>query len=425
LALWGERDDWEAAMTCVDCTDGMVREPMVAVEHVDALKAAARRISWRTVTHWVLLAGALSYLAWRIPGMAGEFVKATRQVDDVHWVWVGVAVGSGVVALAAYGELHRQLLLVGGARVPAATVQAISFAENAVSTTVPVVGGAGSLGYAIDQLRRRGVGTAAAAWSVLMAGAITTVTLLVLGAIGLAWAGVISVTVAVLAALTVTFGVIGCWLVLTHPDTVHRLSWADSVVHKLSAQVASMRPSGSRWLVLIGVALLSWALDFGTLVASAAAVDARVRLSVLVVGFLVVQASIALQILPGGAGLAEAGLLGVLLGAGVAPAFAAATALTYRLISWLGLSLIGWAAYALTHHAGHVDPEPQFAPAPAGRHAAVGDDDPSRRFVVGIARQKYVGQPDALALHQSGGQYASAVAMAAPQRRDAIADMTV
>jgi putative heme transporter len=83
--------------------------------------------------------------------MAGEFAD----LDQVRWGWLVVAGLSGAGALAVYGELHRQLLLGGGVRLPVATVQGITFAQNAVSTTVPVAGGASALGLAINQLRRR------------------------------------------------------------------------------------------------------------------------------------------------------------------------------------------------------------------------------------------------------------------------------
>lgn len=339
-------------MTCVDCIDGVPGRSVSGP--ASAGHAVARRISWRSATHWVLLGAAVGYLAWRVPDLAHDFAAAATHVGHPQWLWLGAAVASGVAALVAYGELHRRLLLVGGQRLPATTVQAISFAENAISTTVPVVGGAGSLGYAIDELRRRGVDTAVAAWSVLMAGVITTVTLLVAGAFGLAWAGWLPLPVAVLAAAAVAFGTTALWLLLTHPDTPHRLlgGWtrADSAVRRLAEQVAALRPGAGGWTGLIGIALASWLLDVLTLVASAAATGTHVQPGVLVGGFLVVQASIALQVLPGGAGLAEAGLLGVLVGAGVPPAGAAATALTYRLISWLGLSVIGWLAYAGLHH---------------------------------------------------------------------------
>src|SRR3954454_5485360 len=90
----------------------------------DAGRAVGSRpgLGWRTVAHWVVVGGALGYLAWRIPGMAVQFA----QLDHVRWEWLVVAGVSGLGALVAYGELHRQLLLVGGVRLPVATVQGIT-----------------------------------------------------------------------------------------------------------------------------------------------------------------------------------------------------------------------------------------------------------------------------------------------------------
>jgi uncharacterized protein (TIRG00374 family) len=332
------------------------------------LRTIATTTHWRTVLHWLVVAAALGYLAWRVPGMVTQFSHAT-----IHWTSLTAAILTGIAALAAYGELHRQLLLVGGVRLRVRTIQEITFAQNAVAVTVPVVGGAGALGYAMSQLRRRGVDSALAAWTVLLAGVISSVILLVLGALGLAWAGRIPVLVAISAAAIVSFGVTGCWLLLTHPAALERglhllprlghrtpglcedckRTWADradQVARRLATQVAALRPSGARWTLLIAVGLLSWAFDFLTLVASAKATDAHIPVDVLAVGFVVVQASIALQILPGGAGLAEAGLLSILLGSGVAAAPAAATVLIYRVISWLGLSVVGWVVYAMQPH---------------------------------------------------------------------------
>lgn len=344
------------------------------------VRLAARRVPWRAAAHWLLLAAALTYLAWRAPAIVGQFSRASGHVEHMRWEWIGVAALCGIGGLIAYGEVNRQLLLVGGARLSMTTVQGINFAQNAVSATVPVVGNTGSLGYAVDQLRRRGVDTIVAAWSVLMTGLVTSVTLLVLGAVGLAWAGRIPWAAAIVMSAVLIVGVTGSWLLLTHTEVLHRgrhrlsrrkhgtarlsrvlpATWADrtdSALHRLADQIASLRPSGPQWAVLIGVAVLSWVLDFLTLVASAAATDSRARTTVLVVGFLLVQGSIALQVLPGGAGLAEAGLIGVLLGAGVGPAAAVATALIYRVISWLGLSAVGWVSYALRHpHTGQTSP---------------------------------------------------------------------
>jgi uncharacterized membrane protein YbhN (UPF0104 family) len=318
---------------------------------------------WRPVLHWAVVGAALGWVAWRIPGMVAQFTDTGVHVDHVQWGWLLVAVLSGAGALAVYGELHRQLLVVGGVDLPASTVQGINFAQNAVSTTVPVVGGAGSLGYGITQLRKRGVNGPVAAWSVLMAGLITTVTLIVVGSLGLAIAGEIPAGVAVPIALTVGFGTAGAWQLLTHPAVlrrgVHALlriaprKWATRAEWSalaLSENVAALRPSGRQWLALVAVALLSWVLDFVTLVASVLSVDVEIPWAALVAGFLIVQGSIALQILPGGAGLAETGLLGVLLSAGIAAAPAGAIVLFYRAITWLGLAVVGWVVYALLPH---------------------------------------------------------------------------
>jgi putative heme transporter len=329
---------------------------------------------WRPVAHWLLVGAAVGYLAWTVPGLARESDQAIGQLDHLRWEWLIVAVLCAVAALVLYGELHRQFLRTGGARLSVPTVQGINFVENAVSATVPVVGGAGAVVYGIDQLRRRRVDPALALWSVLAAGVVTTITLLVLGAFALGVAGRIPVALAVSLAALIAVGSAGAWRTLTHPAVLRRslrlvvpLSrWvpggcrtcrstratrAEEVSSRLSARIALFRPTGARWLGLIALAALTWVLDFASLAASVAAVGSLVPWGALLVGFLLVQVSIALQIFPGGFGLAETSLLGALLAAGVAAAPAVSSVLIYRLITWLGLSLLGWAVYAFWIHA--------------------------------------------------------------------------
>jgi putative heme transporter len=331
------------------------------------------RTHWRKAAHWVVVGVAVGYIAWKVPGLAGEIAKSGRGLGNLRWEWVAVAAACSVGALAMYGEMHRQLLLVGGARLSVLTVQGINTVENAVSSTVPVVGGGGALVYAIDQLRRRGVDAALASWSVLVAGVIDTMTLVTLGALGLGWAGRIPVVVAVPLAVLVVLAAIGGWTVLTHPAVLRRGlhvllmvggripffcppcrdAWrlrAEQAAQRLSTRIALLRPDGPRWVLLITLVVTSWLLDYLALAAVVVAVGSPVPWAVLVVGFLVVQGSIALQIFPGGAGLAETGLIGVLLASGLAAAPAAASVLIYRAISWLGLSLLGWAVYAVWIH---------------------------------------------------------------------------
>jgi len=328
---------------------------------------------WRQAAHWVIVGAAIGYLAWKVPGFVRDVSQSGRTVGSVRWDWVLLATVCSLAALVVYGELHRQLLLVGSARLRVRTVQGINIVQNAVSSTIPVVGGAGALVYAIDQLRRRGVDSALASWSVLVAGLVDTLTLVALGALGLGFAGRIGVVTAVLITLLVVLVSVGGWALLTHPAVLwrglHGLltlasripgycppcrdAWrrrTEEAAQRLSTRIALLRPGGPRWLLVIALAIVSWALDYLALITTVSAVVSPVPWAVLTVGFLIVQGSIALQIFPGGAGLAETGLLGVLLAAGVAAAPAAVSVLAYRAISWLGLSLLGWAVYAVWIH---------------------------------------------------------------------------
>ncbi|MBO0872430.1 MAG: flippase-like domain-containing protein [Pseudonocardia sp.] len=328
---------------------------------------------WRPAAHWLVVAAGVGYLAWVTPGLAASAQRVSEPLRGLRWEWLAVAVLCAVAALMAYGELHRQLLLVGGAGVPFGVVQSINFVENAVSVTVPVVGGAGALAYAIDQLRRRRVDAPLASWSVLVAGVISTVVLLLLGALGLGATGRVPLGFGLSLAVLIALGCVGMWRVLTHPVVLRgvlrplvwlgrwipglcrncRFAWAarvDQVSHRLSVRIAGLRPSAGRWVLLVTLAGLPWALDFASLAASTAAVGTTVPWGTLLTGFLLVQASIALQIFPGGAGLAETSLLASLLASGVPSASASASVLIYRSITWLGLALVGWALYALSIH---------------------------------------------------------------------------
>ncbi|GDY28751.1 lysylphosphatidylglycerol synthase transmembrane domain-containing protein [Gandjariella thermophila] len=331
------------------------------------------RARWRQAAHWVIVVAAVAYLAWKVPGFVGDITHSGRTLENVRWHWVAVAAVCSLGALGLYGEMHRQLLLVGGARLTVRTVQGINIVENAVSSTIPVVGGAGALVYAIDQLRRRGVDAALASWSVLVAGLIDTLTLVALGALVLGWSGRIGFGAGVgFALLVVAFAVAG-WALLTHPAVLRRGlhevlalgsllpglcppcrdAWrtrTEQAARRLSTRIALLRPHAPRWVLLILLAVGSWLLDYLALTATVAGVGASVPWPVLAVGFLIVQGSIALQIFPGGAGLAETGLLGVMLAAGVPAAPAAVSVLTYRAITWLGLSALGWGIYATWIH---------------------------------------------------------------------------
>lgn len=322
--------------------------------------------------HWALLLAALAYAGYQAPGLFRSIRGGGRWMHQLRWEWAGVALVAVLLSIAVYAELQRRLLVVGGAHVPGPSVQAVTFASNAVANTVPIVGGAAAIAYAISRFHRRGADPALASWAALLAGLVSTLCLVVLGAAGLALAGSVPAGPALLVALaTVALSILG-WQLISHPAVIGQLltpalrlwqraptscepcraGWADNLARTVADatdRIALLRPGALRWLWIIGLAALSWALDFAALSSSADAVLGRVPWASAVEGFLIVQASIALQVLPGGAGLAEVGLAGVFT-TGAPAGAAAVVVLVYRSLSWLLPSLLGWIVYALQIH---------------------------------------------------------------------------
>jgi uncharacterized membrane protein YbhN (UPF0104 family) len=313
------------------------------------------------------MVGALGWVASQLPPLVRSASADGGVLGELHWGWVAAAALLGLAAVALYAELHRQLLAVGAAHPPAATVQLITFAQNAIGNTVPVVGGAGALAYAVNGLRRRGVDAALATWTVLLAGALSVLCLVVLGAGALTATGVLPLAGAALGLAGVAAAAAAAGMLMTHPAVLRgpwgrlsalrrRLLRSGSgggagsadvrpAADGVAARLRLLRPSPRQWVQLLAVSAVTWLLDFADLAVASAAVPGSVPWSAQVQGFLVVQASIALQILPGGAGLAELGLLGALLGSGVAAGPAAAVVLIYRTSSWLLPSALGWLTY--------------------------------------------------------------------------------
>lgn len=320
---------------------------------------------WSLVVRALLAAAAVGYLVWKVPADFRSAAPSLGHISPVRWWWLAAAVLLAIASLAGYGEMHRRLLAVGGRPVPAAPVQEITFAQNAVSQTVPAVGGPLSAGYAVSQLRRLGVDTALATWAVVLAGALTVATFVPLGLAALAWAGLVSVPMVAVAELLAVGAIVAAGALLTRPRMLRRgtgllaaavahvpqarrMAWTSDpggAADRIATRLSAARPSGRQWAVLLGLAAGTWIFDFLALAAGFTVFAAAVPWAALAVGYLVVQVSIAAQIMPGGAGLADAGLFGTLLAFGVAPGAAAAGALTYRGIAWLGMALLGWAAY--------------------------------------------------------------------------------
>jgi uncharacterized membrane protein YbhN (UPF0104 family) len=263
----------------------MIRAMPPTDDHARSPATRTRGSVARLLLHWLIVAAALGYFAHQVPQLVLSASAGAGEFADLRWGWAAAAVASNLAAVAVYAELHRGLLRVGGARVPVSTAQSITFAENAISNTVPVVGGAGAVAYAISRFHRRGVDAALASWAVLLSGALSTICLIALAAITLGAVGRLSAFAAGAAALAVCTAGFGAWILVTHPALLRvllrpilslgrfvpgqcatcrnrRAADIDRFTDRVSGRLARLRPSPLQWSYLVALAVLAWALDF-------------------------------------------------------------------------------------------------------------------------------------------------------------------
>lgn len=333
----------------------------------DVLRAT-RRPTWRLVVDWILTAAGIGIAVWRIaPTLTAVHDLGTR-LADLNWAWIALAVVASVVSLVTYGELHRSMLWAGGARLGFPTVQTVNWIGNAVAQTVPSAGATAGVAYSVAAFRIRGVDTGLSLWTSVLAALLSGGVLVLAGPLVLAYDGIIPLALA--AALSGLFAVtmwVAWWLLrrpaslrwLAHRTTslarhlpvVRNANWlkhdpgrADAV----SERIALLHPSVRRWTGFFGIAIVSWGLDYLTLVACVAASAGTVPWAAAAAGYLAVQASIGLQLTPAGAGAAEAALLAALSGGGLVPASAAVAVVLFRAITWPLLAGAGWVVFLVT-----------------------------------------------------------------------------
>ncbi|SFI78458.1 hypothetical protein SAMN05421835_101776 [Amycolatopsis sacchari] len=332
----------------------------------EALRTA-RRPAVRLVLDVVLAAGGIGIAVWRVAPALTTVGDFGTRFAAVRWQWVALAVAAALSSLAAYGELHRRLLVTAGARVPVGTVQAVNFAGNAIAQTMPSAGSTAGAAYTVAALRARGVDTAASLWSATVAALLSAAVLVVPAPAMLAGAGVLGWPAALgLVALFAALAVLGSRLVhrpaaahwaarrvfalVRHVPALRNGRWVHagiSPLDELLGRLARFRPSARAWSGFASWALLSWALDYVALVACVLASASTVPWLALAAGYLAVQVSIGIQLTPAGAGPAETGLLAALVAGGLAAPGAALAVVLYRAITWLGLTAAGWLVFAV------------------------------------------------------------------------------
>jgi putative heme transporter len=276
-----------------------------------------------------------------------------------------VAIAAETTSVIAFGALYRPLLRAGSVSLTRRRSLATGATAAAITAMVPA-GPVASSAYLYRQFRRAGSSGALAGWAVtattalgLVAFGLVTGMAAVLGndysvgaairtgAVGLLATGVLIALSAVLTRharpiLRVLSGTVG--------RVVHRgadKAGCDAWLNRVVTQLGAIRPGLRQWGLAFTLAALTWASDLACFVVSLHAVGIdHVDMGAAALAYGAGLATTSVNLLPGGIGTVEAGMLLGLTHAGVAASAAVAGILTYRVVAYALVGVVGWAIWA-------------------------------------------------------------------------------
>ena len=310
---------------------------------------------------FLIVAFVSFYLLW--PSV-GEVFNQWRSLTELKPEWVVVALGVETLSFVAVWELQR-IALQTKRWFPVAMSQ---LAGNAFGRVIPGgLAAAGALQYRM--LVRAGlpgarIASSLTAVSALLFGAVLALPLLSLPAIlggtpvasGLEHAAYLgaAVFVLMLGGGAVVFvwdrplAVVGRSFERFVNATLRRGRPVTGLAEHLLAERDILRTAfGKRWQAAVLAAAGKSIFDYLALVACLRAVGAEPNPSLILLAYVAGAILAMIPITPGGLGFVEAGLVGLLILAGVGATAAAVATLAYRLVSfWLPIP-VGGACYAL------------------------------------------------------------------------------
>ncbi|MGI5203233.1 lysylphosphatidylglycerol synthase transmembrane domain-containing protein [Spirillospora sp. CA-108201] len=326
---------------------------------------APARPWWRRraglIVQWALILGALAALPLyrdELPDLGAIWRAAARA--DPGWLTMVVLAVAG--SMGAFARLQRRLLRVGGLRMPLRRAFAITYAGNALSTTLPA-GPAVSVVYTFRQFRRAGASTHLATAVILAGGVITTSAYSVIGLLALVAdphaRGFALAALAVPLVLAVLLVPALRWrplraLLTAPPRSAYRAALAHPKIAPYAERLAGardiLRPTLRDWAALIALALLNWVFDILALLSAAHAVGIDIAPNGVALTYFAAQAAGSLlPLLPGGLGAIEGSMAASLVAFGATLSPAAAAVGLYRLVSYWAVVGVGWIAWVGLH----------------------------------------------------------------------------
>lgn len=346
---------------------------------------APRRPLYRQRRPWIVVAAVvllcvLAYVARSHLDFISEGWSQVRQANP--WWLLG-----GAIALAgsmmAQAEVMVVLLRSAGVRVLRRKANALSLAANAWSASFP---GGPALAAALTfrEQSKWGASPVVASWYIVLSGAISGAGMAVLGLGSVFFLGLrvkpVTLAVSVLALAILALGM--NWIA-RHPQRVEdwllgRLRWVNTRLRKPRDRGTSLVIGFADQLSVVDLplnrlglatnwSLWNWVLEIVCLVCCVQAIGGQAPIAGVVLSFITAKLVGQAQVTPGGLGTVDAALTTALVAFATlpsGPAFAAV--IVYRMLSFIGLTAVGWIVFFTSKLTKPAAPDaPHTTPAPA------------------------------------------------------------
>ncbi|WJY98429.1 lysylphosphatidylglycerol synthase transmembrane domain-containing protein [Corynebacterium fournieri] len=315
-------------------------------------------MSASNVRQWVRWLAPVAVMAAVLVILRDEmpfFGEAWQAVGEAQTGPLLAAVATAVLSLAAMAGVMQILLNVEGRITGVARTNAITYASNAWSTTVP--GGPAISAWLTFRVHRTwGASVGLCGWFFVVSGALSTVWMVLIGVVAVALLGAeLSVwsLVGTLGAAVATIGAV-FWATL-HPAVLKR--WVRYLPEKVRGrvvdvidQVSAIRISAPAFFGAAALSLANRLLDLATMVFAVQAVaPAGISLPSVCLAFIMTKLAGSAQVTPGGLGTVEPVAVGMLVAGGLPLAAATAATVVYRAVSFVLITAIGWVIYAAVY----------------------------------------------------------------------------
>lgn len=334
--------------------------------------APARGNRWWV--RWALLGLAVVILAVEVSLVWDQLAQAWASLLSANLWWVMAAIVAAMASMHSFAQIQRTLLRSAGVLVRQWRSEAVFYAGNALSTTLPG-GPVLSATFVYRQQRQWGASPVVASWQLVMSGVLQVIGLALLGLGGAFLLGAKDNPFSLLFTLG---GFLALLLlaqaVATRPDLIDGigarvLGWVNHARGKPTdtglrkwretlTQLESVSLSRRQLGEAFGWSLFNWLADVACLAFAAYAAGGHPSLAGLTVAYAAARAVGSIPLMPGGLLVVEAVLVPGLVSSGMALPSAISAMLIYRLVSWIFISAIGWVVFFFMFRTeGALDPE--------------------------------------------------------------------